>query len=140
MAFLARHPASILIVLAASLTTLGVFTFARPEYHPRYESKMIDFSEQDYYRPVAVRQAFAAHGIRLHGVAGPAEGFLWLSNHAAPWPADALQVLIAPRTGKGSWGPKLEPYDERFGNVMVTYGGKDEQLLEQAKAAVSALR
>jgi hypothetical protein len=42
--------------------------------------------------------------------------------------ADALQVEVGPRAGTGSWGPKLESYDERFGNVLVTYGGHDEQL------------
>jgi hypothetical protein len=34
----------------------------------------------------------------------------------------------------------LEPYDERLANVMVTYGGEDEGLLDRVKAAVSALR
>jgi hypothetical protein len=67
-------------------------------------------------------------------------GFLLLGNAPARWTADALQVGIAPHNGKGSFGPKLEPYDERFGNVMVTYGGTDERLLKQVKAAVSALR
>lgn len=54
--------------------------------------------------------------------------------------ADELQVLVGPRRGHGSWGPKLEPYDERFGNVLVTYGGRDERMLERVKNAVSALR
>ncbi|MEP6908945.1 MAG: hypothetical protein ABI896_00785 [Actinomycetota bacterium] len=48
--------------------------------------------------------------------------------------------MVAPRTGTGSWGPKLEPYDERFGNVAVTYGGPDDDLLTRIKAAVSSLR
>jgi hypothetical protein len=135
-----RYSVSILVVLAATLATFGVFTFARPEYHPRYESKMIDFSTQDYYSPAEVRRAFSAHGIKLRGVAGPAPGFLLLSNAPAPWTADVLQLVIAPHNGKGSFGPKLEPYDERFGNMMVTYGGKDERLLDQVKAAVAALR
>jgi len=48
--------------------------------------------------------------------------------------------MIAPHNGNGSWGPKLEPYDVRFGNVFVTYGGKDKRLLERVKAAVSDIR
>jgi hypothetical protein len=140
MPFLPRYSASILLLFVATLGTLAVFTFARPAYHPRYESKMIDFSKEDYHGPATVREAFSAHGIKLRGADGPAKGFLWLSNSPAPWPADALQVLIAPHNGKGSWGPKLEPYDERFGNVMVTYGGKDERVLKNVKSAVSALR
>jgi hypothetical protein len=138
--FLPRYSVSIVVILAATLATFAVFTFARPEYHPRYESKMIDFSTQDYYSPAEVRQAFSAHGIKLRGVTGPAPGFLLLSNAPAPWTADVLQVVIAPHNGKGSFGPKLEPYDERFGNVMVTYGRKDERMLDRVKAAVSALR
>jgi hypothetical protein len=138
--FLPRYSVSIMVILAATTATFAVFTFARPEYHPRYESKKIDFSTQDYHSPADVRQAFSTHGIKLRGVDSPAPGFLWLSNSPPPWPADALQVLIAPHNGKGSWGPRLEPYDERFGNVMVTYGRKDERMLDRVKAAVSALR
>jgi hypothetical protein len=48
--------------------------------------------------------------------------------------------VIGPRTGTGSYGPELEPYDERFGNVLVTYGRDDAQLLERVSAAVDALR
>jgi hypothetical protein len=51
-----------------------------------------------------------------------------------------LQVQVAPRNGKGSWGPVLQPYDERFDNVGVTYGGGDEALLERVEAAVEDLR
>lgn len=43
-------------------------------------------------------------------------------------------------TGTGSWGPKLEPYDERFANILVTYGGTDEYLLARVEDAVAALR
>ena len=49
-------------------------------------------------------------------------------------------MMVGPRTGRGSWGPKLESYDERFGNVFVSYGGHDEGLLGRVKAAVAALR
>jgi hypothetical protein len=140
MSFVARHVAAVLIVLAACLAALGVFTFARPQYHPLYESKMIDFSKQHYYDRRVVRAAFAAHRIKLYVADGPVSGSAWFSNRPAPSPADALQVMVGPRTGEGSWGPKLEPYDARFGNVMVTYGGHDEQLLDRVKAAVDDLR
>src|SRR5438067_255902 len=137
MAFALRHPASIIVLLAALGATATVFVVARPQYHPRTESKMIDFSNQRYYSPDAVRRVFAQHGVRLpHKVVFT----ITLFSQTARDQADDLQVLVAPRTGKGSWGPKLEPYDERFGNVAVTYGGRDEQLLERVKDAVSALR
>lgn len=126
-------------MVAAVLATAGVFVFARPEYRPQYESEMIDFSKQHYYSPASVRQAFAGEGIRLREVSRFAE-LLFLSNRPRPLPADALNVVVGPRTGTGSYGPELEPYDERFGNVLVTYGGEDEQLLEQIENAVDALR
>jgi hypothetical protein len=53
--------------------------------------------------------------------------------------ADDLQVVVGPRTSTGSFGPKLESYDNRFENVMVTYGGDNEQLLQKVKAAVASL-
>jgi hypothetical protein len=140
MAFVWRHPASILVVLTAVLATAGLFAFARPEYHRRYESKMIDFSKQHYYSPDVVRRAFAEHGVRLRYSDHVTPKLLWLSNVPPPFPTGALSVFVGPRTGTGSWGPKLEPYDERFGNILVTYGGHDERLVEEVKAAVSDLR
>jgi hypothetical protein len=137
MTFLPRLSVSILVVVGATLATLAIFTFARPQYHPRYESKMIDFSEQNYLSPDTVRRAFAKHGIRLKS--SPAFEFTLLNIPRAAQ-ADDLQVVVGPRTGTGSFGPKLESYDNRFENVMVTYGGHDEQLLREVKAAVSSLR
>jgi hypothetical protein len=134
-----RFRVSILVVLAALTALAAVFTFARPGYTAPNESKTIDFSSVHYYSPSVVRRAFARHGIPLH--AGDRTGGLtWLSNVRLPFPADSLQVMVAARDGKGSWGSKLQPYDVRFGNVFVTYGGHDERLLERAKAAVAALR
>lgn len=64
---------------------------------------------------------------------------LILSNSPRHLTADALNVVVGPRTGTGSFGPELEPYDDRFGNVLVTYGGEDEQLLERIENAVDSL-
>ena len=141
MAFVWRHPASILIVLAALLATTAVFAFARPEYHRQYESKMIDFSKQHYYSVTSVRRAFAEHGIRLRYSSQVTPKVLSLSNVPPPLQTvQALIVVVGPRTGRGSWGPELEPYDERFGNILVTYGGNDERLVNRVEAAVSELR
>ena len=139
MAFALRHPLSFLVVLVAILATAGVFVFARPEYRPQYESEMIDFSKQHYYSPASVRQAFAAEGIHLREASRFA-GMLILSNTPRHLTADALTVVVGPRAGTGSYGPELEPYDERFGNVLVTYGGKNERLLERVENAVDTLR
>jgi hypothetical protein len=131
-----RHTWSIVLVLIAAAGTVAVFTFARPVHHRQYESKMIDFSQQHYYSPKLVRQAFAQQGIHLH--TSMAFEFTVLST-TRRLQADDLQVIVGPRTGKGSFGPKLEPYDKRFGNVLVTYGGRNAALIERVKAAVSAL-
>jgi hypothetical protein len=139
MSFVARHVAAILIVLAACLAALGVFAFARPQYHPLYESKMMDFSKQYYYDAGTVRRAFTARHIELYAGEKPAVGTATFSSDPA-FHADAVQVIVGPRTGTGSFGPKLESYDERFGNVMVTYGGHDEHVLGRVKAAVNDLR
>ena len=137
MGFALRHSVSILIVVAAAAATAGVFVVATPE-HPRDESEMIDFSERDYYSTERVRAAFTAHGIELHATAGP-NGFT-IFNRRGEVQADALQVLVAPRHGRGSWGPKLEHYAVRFGNVLVTFGERDDELLGRIKAAVEELR
>ena len=133
-----RHPAPFVLVLSACATLAAVFTFARPQYHPQYESKMVDFSQVRHYSPDTVRSAFADQGIRLQRNS-TFYGITMFSRVAVP-DVDALQVLVGPKTGKASWGPELEPYDERFGNVFVTYGRRDEQLLAGVKAAVSSLR
>jgi hypothetical protein len=138
MRLVSRHPAPFVLVLSAFATIAAVFAFARPQYHPLYESKMIDFSKQHYYSPQAVRQTFTQQGIVLRKSNG-ASGFTVFST-TRQLKADDLQVLVAPRNGKGSWGPKLEPYDERFGNVAVMYGGHDARLLERVKSGVASLR
>lgn len=136
MSFLLRHSLSVFVVFAACVGTVCVFAFARPQYHPQYESKEIDFSEQQHISPEAVRTAFAAHGIRLHTATAFAVTVLTLPGTVQ---ADDLQVLVGPPAGTGSFGPMLEPYDERFENVAVTYGGRDGELLDRTKAAVGDL-
>jgi hypothetical protein len=132
-----RHTWSIVLVLAALAATASVFTFARPEYRARYESKMIDFSKQHYYSPKLVRHAFEEQGIHLRTTKVFGDTILSTNRRLR---ADDLQIMIGPRTGTGSWGPKLEPYDTRFGNVFVTYGGSNDSLLKRVKIAVSALK
>ena len=139
MAFALRHPLTLLVVLVALLTAAGVFVFARPEYQPEDESELIDFSKQHYYSPSSVRQAFATEGIRLRE-ASRVGGTIILSTSPDRLTADALNVVVGPRTGRGSYGPRLESYDERFGNVLVTYGGEEERVLDRVKAAVDVLR
>jgi hypothetical protein len=136
---LLRNPVLVVAITAAAVGTVGVFTFAKPRYQPRYQSEMIDFSKREYQSPSSVRSAFLAHGVDLRYRTSMA-GFQQLSNAPKPWDASALLVALAPRRGKGSWGPELAPYDVRFDNVLVTYGGQDDDLLRRVNAAVGDLR
>jgi hypothetical protein len=101
---------------------------------------MIDFAKVHYYSPSTVRHAFAEHGIKLHAGAAPGKGWSWFGNGPAPFRGDSLQVIVAARRDKGSWGAKLERYDARFGDVFVSYGGRDPALLARVESAVSDLR
>jgi hypothetical protein len=122
MPFVVRHTVLLAIVSIAFLTTAGVFLFARPEYHRANESAMIDFSKLNRYSAGTVRRAFAAHGIKLYAGDIPTPGMATFSSEPR-FSADAVQVMVGPPKGTGSWGPKLEPFDERFRNVLITYGG-----------------
>jgi hypothetical protein len=137
-----RLRVSILVVPAALAALAATIVFGRPAYHSypaQSTNTMIDFSKGHYSSPSVVRRSFAANGITLH--AGDRSGGLtWLSNEPLPFPADSLQVMVAERNGRASWGPKLQPYDERFDNVFVTYGGNDKRLLGRVKASVADLR
>jgi hypothetical protein len=135
MRLVVRHPAPFLVVLSACATIAAVFALARPVYGPKHVSNT--FSQVRRYSPDAVRSAFSGQGIQLRR--SKAFEITVLSQSRNPR-ADELQVLVAPRTSSGSWGPKLESYDKHFGNVAVTYGGRDRQLLARVEAAVSALR
>jgi hypothetical protein len=139
MSFALRHSISLVLVLAALASTAAVFAFARPQFQKPNESEMIDFSGRVYHSPDAVKAAFAAHGVELQ-IVSRFSGMITLSNESAPLQADALQVIVAPRSGRGSWGARLEPYDKRFDNLLVSYGGKDERLLAGVESAVSDLQ
>ena len=139
MRFANRHPVPVFVALAALLAGAIAFAVARPEYDTQRGSTRIDFSAEHYYSPSTVRAVFATRRIKLYAGEQPAPGTFTLSGDPRFF-ADALQVQVGPQTGTGSWGPKREPYDERFGNVLVTYGGHDEQLLGRIKAAVNDLR
>jgi hypothetical protein len=49
-------------------------------------------------------------------------------------------VAVGARTGRLSFGPELTSYDERFENVLVTYDGTDEAVVNRLDAAVEALK
>jgi hypothetical protein len=49
-------------------------------------------------------------------------------------------VAKAKRRWQWQLGPRLERYDERFDNLLVTYGGENQHLIDEVDAAVSSLR
>jgi hypothetical protein len=133
---LLRSPVIVLAICAAAVGTVGVFTFAKPDYRAGYEREPI--SSREYHSPESVRRAFQAHGVDLRhrtnfsGVRGMSDD--------RTWQATDLQVHVAPREGRVDWGLKLQPYDVRFDNVLVTYGENDQELLRRVQAAVADLR
>jgi hypothetical protein len=128
----------VVFTIAAAALTVGVLSLARAHVSEPQESEMIDFSEQRHYEPEIVQQAFWFHGIHLP-VRSRSSGLVILSDDPL-LRAGSLQVAVAPRTGTGSWGPEIDAYDERFGNLLVTYDGEDKELLADVEAAVADLR
>lgn len=100
---------------------------------------MVNLAEKAYISPSAVRAAFAAEGLPLRYTTGP-RPLLVLHTDPPPQTAEKLSVLVGARTGRVGFGAKYNAYDERFENVMVTYGGTDEAVLARIKASVATLK
>lgn len=136
---LTRYPVSLAIILAAATAVAAVFTFARPQLKSEPGTEMVNLAEKNYISPSAVRAAFAAEGLPLRYTAG-SPPLLVLHSDPPPQTAEKLSVLVGARTGLVGFGAKYNAYDERFENVMVTYGGDDEAMLAQIKASVATLK
>ncbi len=136
-----RYAVSLVVLLVAFLTVGGVLVLARPEYRDANESEMIELAERAFVAPTAVRSAFAAEGVRL-----PYRSrFARLTMFSSVPPARQGQlgkviVVVGPRTGRISFGPEVASYDERFENVLVTYDGTDDAVVDRLDAAVEALK
>jgi hypothetical protein len=140
---LLRYPVSLAIVLVAVLATMGVFLFARPQYRP-VEQKTIDMSTRHHYSGVEVRRVFAAHGLPLTYARHMGKGdsyLLMLFETPVPDSTTQLYVSLAGPATKVSWGPKDETsWEQRSANLLIHYGGANERMLAQVKAAASELR
>jgi hypothetical protein len=140
---LLRYPVSIAIVLVALLATIGVFIFARPQYKPA-EQKTIDMSTRHHYSSAEVQRVFAAHGLPLTYARHQGKGdsyFLMLFETPVPNPTTQLYVYLAGPATKVSWGPKdVTSWEQRSANLEIHYGGANERMLAQVKAAASELR
>ena len=135
---LTRHPASFAIVLAAAAVA-AVFTFARPQLESEPGTEMVNLAEKDYVSADAVRAAFAAEDLPLRYTTRFAS-LLILHSDPPPQTAEKLSVVVGARTGRVSFGAKYNSYDERFENIVVTYGGSDEAVLSRIESAVAALK
>ena len=140
---LVRYPVSVAIVLVAVLATMGVFLFARPQYRPA-EQKTIDMSARHHYSSVEVQRVFAAHGLPLTYARHMGKGdsyLLMLFETPVPNPTSQLYVDLAGPAAKVSWGPEDKiSWEQRSANLLIHYGGANERMLAQVKAAASELR
>jgi len=142
VAFL-RYPVSLAVVFAALLATMGVFIFARPQYKPA-EQHVIDMSTRHHYTSAEVQRVFAAHGLPLTYARHMGKGesyLLMLFETPVPNPTTQLYVDLAGPASKVSWGPKdTTSWEQRSANLEIHYGGANERMLAQVKAAASELR
>ena len=139
-----RHPVSAVLVILALLATALVFTVARPRYEPAIEIEKVDLAKVPHYSLADVRTAFAEQGIRFTRTVDDAGSDLTsLGIGPSPWDETGLWVTIFPEKGDlgighGEWERGI--FEQRVGNVLVHYGGKDEETLAAVKRAVATLR
>jgi hypothetical protein len=140
---LLRYPVSLALVLVALLATIGVFIFARPQYKP-VEQKTIDMATRHHYTSAEVQRVFAAHGLPLTYARHMGKGdnyLLMLFETPVPNPTTQLYVDLAGPATKVSWGPQDKTsWEQRSANLLIHYGGANERMLAQVKAAAAELR
>jgi hypothetical protein len=122
---LARHPQSVVVVLAAVAAMIGLLAATRPGAHPAAHAKpaVVAPAKPALRASVAqVEQAFAAEGLSMR-FTQHAAGTTTLSPLPPPWVDADLYVVVS-----------------KSGPVSVHYGGGDAQVQHRVQAAVSALR
>ena len=146
MTWLHRHTLSLAILIFALAIVGAVFTFARPTYHPSNGTTTVDMTGERHYTVAQVERAFASHAVHLvvaNHDGNARHGLIFLAPpRPRGVPSDFLVTLFGTEA-KVMFGPDTSPsYDERFGNVDVSYGRPhpDEVLLARIKAAVSDLQ
>jgi hypothetical protein len=146
VSWLTRHVLSLGVLVFALAIVGTMFTFARPEYRPTSYTTTVDMAHQDHYTVAQVEQAFDAHAIPLavmnHN--GDAKhGAVFLARPRRGRLAPTFLVTLFGPEAKVMFGPaSTTAYDERFGNVDVSYGNPhpNAALLARIKAAVSDLQ
>jgi hypothetical protein len=146
MSWLTRHVLS-LGVIVFSLAIVGtVFTFARPQYRPTSYYATVDMAHRDHYTVAQIEHVFGAHAIPLqvmNHTGNAKHGLIFLARPRRGRLAPTFLVTVFGTEAKVSFGPaSTTTYDERFGNVDVSYGNPhpNEALLDRIKAAVADLQ
>lgn len=102
--------------------------------------RTVVLSNVHHYSAAQVRAIFARHGIRLAYGSNAAPG-AWLSATRLPVPTTGLYVLVATGSGQVSWGEKPnDAFEETAGNLLIHYGGSNDRLLAEVRAAAADLR
>ncbi len=140
MTLLVRYRTSAVLVLVAVAAVGGLFTVARARVETGGgDSQMIQLAQQAHVSVTEVRDAFAAEGIVLrYSTTSPVVTILSTSPPGR-WTSEKLFVHVGGRTGQIDFGVRLTEYDERFENILVTYGGDDESLLRHIESSVETL-
>lgn len=134
------------LVVIAGVVALSVLTVVRPQYDNGRSFEQIDLRKVRHSSLTEVRRAFLVQGIEFVAPATsrfPNATMTALGVERPPWLDDDLYVIVFGNTGsvtfdRDDWEPDV--YEERVGNVLVHYGGTDEQMLESVRRAVVALR
>jgi hypothetical protein len=141
MELVTRYAVSLVVLLVALVTVGGAFVLARPGERVEDGTEMIELGERTYIAPGAVSSTFAAEGVPLPYRSD--FGRVTILSSVPParqgQPGKVIAV-VGPRTGRLSFGPVVTTFDERFENVLVTYDGTDEAVVDRLDAAVAALR
>jgi hypothetical protein len=146
MSWLTRHVLSLCVIVFALAVVGAVFTFAKPQYRPTSYTTTVDMARQHHYTVAQVAQVFGAHAIRLevmNHTGNAKNGLIFLARPRRGRLAPTFLVTLFGTAAKVSFGPaSTTTYDERFGNVDVSYGvpHPNPAFLARIKAAVADLQ
>jgi hypothetical protein len=141
MPWLGSHRIAVGVVAAALIATAGLFALARPAYHARVTEKLVDMRHEDHYRPAEVMRAFATQGIALVRVNHDGGTSFYKGRHLGPADDSFLVTLIDPNVTVGfETGTRKIGYEQRLGNLDVSFGWHDDTLVGRIKAAMKAVK
>src|SRR4051812_23945991 len=129
---LARHPQSVVVVLGAVAAMIGLLAVTRPGAHSsaKAQATPVAVPAGAHHSIASVRRAFLGEGLSFRFRNRTAD-VTTLSPVPPPWLDDDLYVEV------GAVVPAAAPaqgvYERRSGNVLVHYGGADDQMLARVR-------